>query len=800
MSLFSDSLHYIGRNIKDANVVQVGAMDGDYFDEARGFLDMYAWPALLIEPIPHLYKELVTNFRSRPNYKFEMSAITDRDGDIEMLTIPPEILIGQDLPLGYKGMSAVWPPKNGFGSDYKPDIDVKEKYGKIISVNGITLNTLFNKHGITNCDIFLCDAEGHDYVIFKQIDFKEIRPLFLRLEHINLTVSEQDEIIKTLNDNNYVVEISDQDIDAVDKFIYKKMSKKADNGSLTVVTGLWNIGRENRDFEGHYLERFREFLDMPVNMFVYIQKEYEHIVWEKRDRNNTYVRVYELEDVKHLYSPFWDKTQKIRKDPGWFNLTGEHGWLKDSPQAALEWYNPIVQSKMFMLNDVTIWNPFTSKYFVWMDAGLTNTVPHSMLVSPDFVDNLSKHIKEFLFLSYGYEARDEIHGFKFKEMNRYAGQDVKYVCRGGLFGGTKAAISEANATYYSLLERTLSRHLMGTEESIFSIMAYLEPNKYRRYELDDNGLVVKFVEAVMKDNVALTGNYIAPQETYEKDKVKTAIYFLTFNYPDQIRKTLEILKETPEWLETPYKYIFDNSTNAEARNENATIASEYGFEHIITGDNKGICGGRQLVAEHFDKTDADYYVFFEDDMTLNGSDLEGRFCRNGFRKYVVNLWEIMHNIIIKEKYDYLKLTFTEVYMDNHIQVSWYNVPQEVRTKIWPEYDKLPVTGLDPNCPRTRFKKIDILDGVSYAEGDVYYCNWPCLMSKEGNRKVFIETQWSSPFEQTWMSFVFSHQTGISWDGRQIVLKEPDVKAAVLLASPITHDRFKHYKAEERREN
>ena len=145
------------------------------------------------------------------------------------------------------------------------------------------------------------------------------------------------------------------------------------NKDTTVVTGLWNINRPGRDFS-EYITNFKKFLEFPVNMFIYIQKEYEYLIWETRTKDNTFVKIYELEDVKNLYSPFWDKTQTIRTNPDWYNLTGEGGWLKDSPQAANEWYNPIVQSKMFMLNDATIWNPFDSKYFFWLDAGITNTV------------------------------------------------------------------------------------------------------------------------------------------------------------------------------------------------------------------------------------------------------------------------------------------------------------------------------------------------------------------------------------------------------------------------------------------
>ena len=81
-----------------------------------------------------------------------------------------------------------------------------------------------------------------------------------------------------------------------------------------------------------------------------------------------------------------------------------------------------------------------------------------------------------------------------------------------------------------------------------------------------------------------------------------------------------------------------------------------------------------------------------------------------------------------------------------------------------------------------------IDGLAYIDGEVTYTNWPMIMSKEGNRKVFLETKWANPFEQTWMSHVFQKQ------------KEDYIKSAVLLAYPIWHDRIKYYKPEEIREN
>ena len=63
-----------------------------------------------------------------------------------------------------------------------------------------------------------------------------------------------------------------------------------------------------------------------------------------------------------------------------------------------------------------------------------------------------------------------------------------------------------------------------------------------------------------------------------------------------------------------------------------------------------------------------------------------------------------------------------------------------------------------------------------------------IVSKEGNKKMFIDTKWAFPYEQTWMSHIY-----------QETLKG-NIKPAVLLASPIWHQRIVYYKPHERREN
>jgi len=563
--------------------------------------------------------------------------------------------------------------------------------------------------------------------------------------------------------------------------------------NYTIVSGLWDLNREGRKFEEHYIPRFKEFLKIEANMILFAPASLEKLIWEHRSPDNTFVKIFELKDIKQLYAPHWDKTQEIRKNPDWYNLTGKQGWLPNSPQASLEYYNPIVQSKMFMLHDAVCYNNFETDYYFWVDAGLTNTVPATHLGENNCLDYLTECSNPFLFLSYPYDANDEIHGFKYPEMNEIAGDKVKYVCRGGLFGGHKEQIREANSTYYSLLHDTLEKGLMGTEESIFSIMAHREPNIYRRFELDGNGLVVKFTEALVNKEVKLAD---IPENKKENKKIswadlkklKTNLYILTFNFPKQVEYTIKTMEKNPEWLEKPHLVLLDNSTNEKAKIKNKKIAKKYNFEYVDNGGNIGICGGRQAAAEHFDKSDADYYFFFEDDMTSNPPSIEGEFCRNGLRKFIPNLYDQVHSIMLLEDFDFLKLSFTEVYWDNNIQTSWYNVPQDIRTRDWPDYDQLPTTGNDPNAPRTKFNKINTLNGLAYIDGEVTYTNWPMIVSKKGNKKMFIDTKWEHPYEQTWMSHMYQET------------KKGNLKPAVLLASPIWHERILYYEPEERREN
>ncbi len=167
---------------------------------------------------------------------------------------------------------------------------------------------------------------------------------------------------------------------------------------------------------------------------------------------------------------------------------------------------------------------------------------------------------------------------------------------------------------------------------------------------------------------------------------------------------------------------------------------------------------------------------------------EGSVCKNGFNRYVEDFYNKSLMITKKYHYDFLKFNYTEFYGDNGIQWSWYNVPQSFREKHWPNKSQLPVQGTDPNAPRTKFNNIRSYQGIPFVDGEIYYCNWPQVVTKHGNRKMFLTEKWAHPFEQTWMSYMFQQTI------------KGDIKPSMLLMTPTEHDRFDFYDGKLRKES
>lgn len=540
--------------------------------------------------------------------------------------------------------------------------------------------------------------------------------------------------------------------------------------NLTIVTGLFDLGRDKLDGFGrpwsHYTEAFEKFLRATSHLplLVYIEPHNEQLVWAVRDIANTKVVLKTLDDLREF--PFYSKVQEIRKNPHWY---GQSGWMPDSPQAALELYNPMVMSKQFLLNDASIMNFFNTKYFLWLDAGLNNTVNLQDHLTAEFEARIVQHMNKMLYVCFPYDGTVEVHGYPKDKMDSMSGTKTEYVARGGIFGGTRDAISQVNDAYYRILDESMNNNWMGTEESLFTILSYKHPQLCNVRMIEGNGLVVKFFDDMKNGTVAGAGNG------------KVALYTLTFNIPKQFQMFIDSFKNAyPNEFAEMNKYVVNNSTDPKVDKEYKRIFAANGFEEFKF-DNIGINDGRHFCAEHFDKSEDEFMIFFEDDMLLH--DDPNMRCKNGFTTYHVGLIDKAVEIVKNEALDYLKLSFSEFYGDNHDNWAWENVRPEARKlELFPARDD----GVSPK--KARIDYTGTHRGLPFAVGEYHYCNWPIIFTKKGNRVIFLENVYEHKYEQTWMSLAMDP------------IREKRIKVGTLLASPINHYRKYHYGHNTRKEN
>jgi hypothetical protein len=548
----------------------------------------------------------------------------------------------------------------------------------------------------------------------------------------------------------------------------------------TIVTGIWDLSRGSlgegwgRSYS-HYLNNFSKLLEsLPDNtpLIVFGESELEELVYKHRNLNNTKFYKHSKLEFNGNFFPFFDKIQEIRTKEEWL---GQVGWLRESTQAKMEFYNPMVMSKMFLLHNAKIYNPFSTEYMFWLDGGITNTVHPGYFSHDKVLEKLEHIVQKFLFVCFPYETSTEIHGFNINEMNNICDSKVDRVARGGFFGGHIDYISEANSVYYGLLNNTLSQNLMGTEESIFTIMTYKDPETYTYETINEDGLINTFFEKLKnrQTDIEIKVKNDTRKHYTNNDVI---LYINAFNSPEQLQMVLDSFeKYDKNFLDKTVKILLNNSTKSDLLLSYDFICEKYNFKDHFKYGNKGVCGSRQFAAEHFNDSGSRYMIFFEDDMLLDFNSI----CKCGFNKNVPNLFNKIIKIIKNENYDFLKFSFSEFFGHNGEQWSWHNVTSENRIKYFGRIQKK---------PPTKFSCIKVLDGLSYAEGEIYYSNWPHIIDQEGNQKCFLDTIWSRPFEQTWMSHIYT------------LTRENKVKPAILLSSPITHNRAHFYEASERKEN
>ena len=538
----------------------------------------------------------------------------------------------------------------------------------------------------------------------------------------------------------------------------------------TLVTAVFDLGRErltapfHRDAD-HYRRHLPAVLAIDLPMVVYCDSKHVELVRSLRGPRPTVI--HPLEPAQLTAHPLYQPVQQIRRNPQWL---AQADWLPLSPQAALPDYNPLVMSKPIWLYEQAQRNPFGSTHYYWIDAGISHTVPAELLQAASFIRLAQQH-RRFLLLCYPHDPEREVHGFDAAALAQRAGVErTRWVARGGFFGGASAYINDVAARYSHHLEQTLAQGLMGTEESILTVQSYAEAELFDLQFIGRDGLVWPFFRALAGQWPGDLGS--ARQLQAELSET----WFVSYNTPLQFQRLLEsITAADPALLRTARRVLINNSTDAVTFAHYDALCAQYGIEQIREG-NRGINGARIHAADLFHRSGRHAQYWFEDDMLLVRADEEPAVCDNGLSRHVHETGATSLAVLQREFADYVKFSFTEVYGSHHSQWGWINLNDEARAHYFPG-------AID--APRTGFYSVQSLNHVPYAVGEVYYSNWPQVVTRRGTHRLFFDERREPCYEQYWTARSFE------------LLRLGHVKAAVLLASPVNHHRTDDYARVER---
>jgi hypothetical protein len=345
----------------------------------------------------------------------------------------------------------------------------------------------------------------------------------------------------------------------------------------TLVTGLWDINRNNlngfwkRSFE-FYLDKFSKLLETDNDLIIFGDNNLKDFVFSKRTESNTQFIETNIDEFK--INEYYPLIQNIRKNKNWL-LQNE--WIAESPQGSLEMYNPIVMSKMMLLDKASRISKFNVSNFYWIDAGIRTD---NNIYCKNNLKDLSIYTN-FIFISFPYHGK-EIHGFNFEKIKELTNDVPDMVSRATFFGGNKNNIKLISKIYYNLMIDTLKKGFMGTEESLFTILTYNYPEliDYHKLEEDDKGdpgvFIKKFKETDNKNN--LFNNKL------KNYKLPISIGILSWKSNETLINTLNsYLKNGLFDIANDITLFFQ-----ECSEDDIFIANEYNIPFIACEENIGI--------------------------------------------------------------------------------------------------------------------------------------------------------------------------------------------------------------------
>jgi FkbM family methyltransferase len=180
--------------------VEIGTSDFETLLETSTESDL----GLSVEPLS-VYLNKLPN---KPNVTKVNAAISDKNGEMSIYYVPPEVILAADLPWWFKGCNSVGHPHPTV-SRCLTEMGRSQEYIQCETVVVKTMETLINENKIDSIGTLKIDTEGHDCVILNDyITYCEKNPqLFAKTINFETNVlsleADQDVVINRLLNNGY---------------------------------------------------------------------------------------------------------------------------------------------------------------------------------------------------------------------------------------------------------------------------------------------------------------------------------------------------------------------------------------------------------------------------------------------------------------------------------------------------------------------------------------------------------------------------------------------------------------------
>ena len=187
-------LNKIFSSQKIKSLIQVGANNGDRFDDLNKYIKKNKVFCILVEPINIYFEELKKNYKNYENIYFEKSAISVNRNNNIIYTVDKKYLEKYDEHI--RGVSS-------FKKDHLIKHGVKLNHIINQNVNCISIIELFKKYKINTLDLLFVDAEGYDgNIILDFLNKSKLRPIII-FEFIHIDSKIFKKLIGRLISKNY---------------------------------------------------------------------------------------------------------------------------------------------------------------------------------------------------------------------------------------------------------------------------------------------------------------------------------------------------------------------------------------------------------------------------------------------------------------------------------------------------------------------------------------------------------------------------------------------------------------------